>query len=172
MESPTGDGGVGIFPPHGEDAEWSGSFSGLPLCSDPGDADLKIVGVNVLKTEGVVENFEALIAERDSDAEGDLLFLSAQGRAPSFQESYAAPADRNAPYTYESLKDPVTVDGTCEKPQDSANLVLTLNTNREGGLVKSWEVLYESDGQQYTTGPVPWQVWLCGGSLGPRQACK
>ena len=50
--------------------------------------------------------------------------------------------------------------------------MLTFDANRKGGLVKSWEVLYESDGQRYTTGSVPWQVWLCSDSQGSDQACK
>lgn len=172
LELPAEDGGVGIYPPRGDPAEWAGSFGGLGLCSDPADVDLRIIGVNVLKTEGVVENFEAFIAERDSDAKGDLLFLSTEGRAPSFKEPYASGMDRKAPYIYQSLKEPVAVDGRCETPEHSTNLVLTFDTNREGGLVTSWEVLYESDGQRYTTGPVPWQVWLCGDSLGREQACR
>lgn len=170
---PAEPGGVGIFQPEGKPAHWSGSFSGLPLCAD-NDAvgDLQIVGVKVLETFGSVDDFEAFVAERDQGARGDLLFVSAHGRAPSFKEDYATRADQNAPYDYRDLSNPTTISGDCADPASSANLVLTFNTDEDGGLVKSWEVLYESDGQAYTSGPVHWEVWLCGSALDARYACE
>lgn len=171
LEPPSAEGGIGIYRPRAAKQTWSGSFGGLPLCGDPADADLRISGVNVLVSEGVVENVEAYIAQRNADAQGDLLFLSAQGRAPTFTEPYATTGP-DAQYTYKTLEDPVAVDGTCGEVGDAANLVLTFDTGTTGGAIEAWEVLYESDGQQYTTGPVPWEMWLCGDALAPRFACE
>lgn len=171
LQMPAESGGVGIFAPAGAHSSWSGSFGGLPLCTDPAGTSVRIVGVEVLDTTGVVKNLEAFVARRDPGTGGDLLYLSAQGRAPAFAEPYASRGDRKAPFSYESLDEPLTVDGACGDGRDAANLVLTFDTNTDGGLVKSWELLYDSDGERYTTGPVPWQMWLCGDSLGRRQAC-
>jgi hypothetical protein len=171
LESPAEEGGVGILPPRGAHATWSGSFGALSLCSEPPDADLSIVGVNVLKSRGVVENFEALIADSERGGARDLRFMSARGRAPTFEEPYADASSRKAPYTYHDLDEPVEVDGTCEDDDRRVDLVMTFDTDHRGGLVESWEILYVSDGDRYTTGPVPWEIWLCGDSLGPLQNC-
>lgn len=81
-----------------------------------------------------------------------MIFVSAHGRAPEFMEPYAAAATREEPYAYRGLGSPIAIEGTCDRPGDAANLVLTFETDSEGGLVKSWEVLYESDDKRYATG--------------------
>ena len=165
LEDPAQEGGVSIDRPRGVGDRWTGSFGSLPLCVDEDGAEIRVEEVRVLESRGTVQDLTALVATPEPGLRGDLLFLSARGSAPDFTEPYANKDEAEAAsgYTFEPAQGAV-IDTVCGATHKDPNLVLQFTTDADGGTIAEWEVRYVSDDKEYTTGPVPWEVTLCGRS--------
>lgn len=170
LDRPTEPGSVSILAPPGTQ-HWSGSFSSLQLCLTADDeTEARIREVKVLDTIGTVEDLDVFVAhtpQRDASYRGGLIYASALGRAPEFAEPYADMAGYARRYTYREDLSSSPVVETCgqnPKPWTYQDLAFTFTTDGEGGAVREWEIVYDVDDKTYTTGPVAWQMTLCGAS--------
>ncbi|WP_145724556.1 hypothetical protein [Nocardioides sp. J9] len=166
-------GGVSIYRPDKGPARWVGSFSGFRLCLDEEGPPARITEVRVLEKVGQVDSVKARIGV-GRDPDGPLLFVSATGSAPDFAEAYAKDSAEFADwYEFEDDLSAVPIDRQCkdELRADDPVLVITFETGRAGGTLLAAEVLYEVDGEEFTTGPVPWEMTLCGRSEAVAYVC-
>lgn len=164
--------------PNAEVDNWAGSFSNFPLCAEPTDAEVSIVGVKPQEVVGSVQDFRVAVATPvpDRPPRGGM-FIGVVGRAPAFVESYADNdserygrylTDR---YRFQDLAKPVAIDASCGSPEFEPQLMFSFETDRTGGIVRSWEVIYESDGIRYTSGPVNFEAGLCGNHSSLAEHC-
>ena len=175
LAPPAEAGGVSIAPPPGASSDWAGSFSGLPLCLTRPGEKATITAVNIVESKGTVTDPRTYIA-RGKDAGSGLLFGSSLGSAPDFAEPYATHEATYADqFVFSDDLESQPISEACAGPEVSSeepNLVLTFSTDARGGAVLGLEVRYEVDGKAYTTGPIPWEMTLCGNDEALRELCQ
>ncbi|WP_028656881.1 hypothetical protein [Nocardioides sp. J54] len=167
-------GGVSIYRPEEGPARWVGSFSGFRLCLDEEGPAARVTDVRVVESVGQVRSVTARIGAAKKP-DGTLMFLSAEGAPPAFDQPYAKQNARYANwYEFEDDLSSVPIDRQCkdELRADDPVLVITFETGRAGGTLFAMEVLYEVDGEEFTTGPVPWEMTLCGRSEAVEYVCS
>lgn len=170
LEAPAVDGGVSVLPPDGH-TSWAGSFSALPLCLTAGDRAVRIKEFRALESSGTVDELHAMLV---TPRQNSLPFVSALGAAPDFTEPYAADERRYAEQLqFDTNLEGIEITQACSTttPQQQFSLAVSFATDRDGGQVREWELIYESDGKTFTTGPVPWEMTLCGANRNLTEAC-
>lgn len=177
LEPLTAEGGVSVDVPNGAPNVWSGSFSGLSLCLEEGGDAATLEEVKVLDTAGTVDDVRTFVLTPSGDAtEWDgSSFISAVGSAPDFGEPYAgSDAEFGRLFDYQPDLSAAEIKAECGSAFDGAEhkLVFTFSTDSSGGAVRSWEVVYQADGKRYTTGPIAWEMMLCGDSRVVRAHCQ
>lgn len=156
-----GGGTIAMTPSPGMPDWWSGSFSGLPLCLEDTSSPASITGVNILDTTGNVSQVEVMAAVPLPGREVGNSYAVARGTTPEFAEKYAARNNATKGYAFPALEGLKITTG-CDDHRKVPLLVINFATGPSGGRIDGWEVLYEVAGRKYTTGPVPWEMVLCG----------
>lgn len=164
------DGGVSVQRPADAPDRWRGSFSVLPLCVKSSDVPVELKDVRATKTSGEVGNMEVWVMTPRDDRGRGLMFASAVGAPPIFEEVYARSSREYARHLEIVEAEGRRVESTDCRGREVSQLVVSFSTNRSGGAIQEWEVLYAAGEELFTTGPIAWEFVLCG-DASPADLC-
>lgn len=144
------------------DDEWWGSFGGFVLCTRHGTKSVVLDEVRVAADESLsgsavwVRTIKPLTVQEDVD----LVFFSARGRPPGFEEPYAS--YKPAGEMRGEVKG-LVVDTTCRDLDPLGGLhevIITAKAGRHGGTFRELEIDYRAGTTTYTL-RIPLALTLC-----------